>query len=94
MKGKYREIRRRRSHAELIIPFGGLVHLQSNEAQSFQVQRGWEKSVEKKMAKLSKPQKTKEVQSVKMDPLLKASLDFISSGFFLCQLVKKGKKAN
>ena len=79
MKGKYREIRRRRSHAELIIPFGGLVHLQSNEAQSFQVQRGWEKSVGEKTLK---PPKTKEGQSVKMDPLLEASLDVIVSGLF------------
>ena len=80
MKGKYREIRRRRSHAELIIPFGGLVHLQSNEAQSFQVQRGWEKSVGEKTLEPKKT--TKEVQSVKIDPLLEASLDVIVSGLF------------
>ena len=46
------------------------------------------------MAKHSNPQKTKEGQSVKMDPLLEASLDVIFIGLFFCQLVEKRPKAN
>ena len=46
------------------------------------------------MAKLSKPQKTKEVQSVKMDPLLEASPDVIVSGLFFLPTSRKRPKGN